>query len=97
MSDAVLLAHLRSCQQSAKTYTNTQLVTFNEAVVAALEEMVTSINNLSDTVSTKADKISSPTPNDYITVDANGNIVDSGNKAMTATEVSTLFNSIFTS
>ena len=95
MSDAVLLEHLRSCQQNAKTYTNAQLVTFNEAVVAALEEMAAQINSLSDTVSNKADKIASPTSGDYITVDSGGNISDSVNSAMTTTEARTLFNSIF--
>ncbi|MBR0151063.1 MAG: hypothetical protein IJP89_06855 [Synergistaceae bacterium] len=95
MSEAVLLEHIRSLQQNAKTYTNAQLVTFNEAVVAALEEMAASITSLSETVANKADKIASPTANDYITVDSGGNIADSGDRVMTTAEAQTLFNSIF--
>ena len=97
MSKAVLIEHLRSLQQCSKTYTNTQLVTFNEGVVEALEEMAAQISSLGDTVSNKADKIASPTAGNYITVDSSGNIADNGDRAMTATEIRTLFNSILTS
>ncbi len=95
MSQAVLMEHLRTLQQSAKTYTNSQLVTFNEGVVGALEEMAAQITSLSETVSNKADKIASPTAGHFVAVDASGNITDSGYSTMTPAEGEAMFNQIF--
>ena len=48
MSEAALKTHLQLCIQRAKTYTNAQVLELNEAVIAALEEIVTALEGKAD-------------------------------------------------
>ena len=43
MSNMPLQEHLRKCAEMSKTYTNEKLVEFNEAVVGAIEEIVSAL------------------------------------------------------
>ena len=48
MSQATLKEHLLLCIQRAKTYTNEQVLELNEAVLAALEEIVEALEGKAD-------------------------------------------------
>lgn len=86
MSEAILREHLRLVNQRAKTYTNTKLVEFNEAVVAALEEMA----------NVKADKVSDATTGNIPSFDAAGNLSDaSAIRPITSAELTAIMTSIF--
>ena len=84
MANFTLQAHLLLCAQRAKTFTNSKLLEFNEAVVDALEEMADA----------KADKIRSPTVDNVVSMDANGDIKDSGLSVMTIQEMKASISSI---
>lgn len=85
MSEATLHEHLRLASQRAKTYTNSKLVEFNEATVAALEEMA----------DIKADKVSGTAGNIPV-FDAQGNISDNLEvRPITSAELHTIINSVF--
>ncbi len=45
MKQITLQTDLKQCLQRSKTFTNAKLVEFNEAVVAALEEIVETMND----------------------------------------------------
>ena len=48
MSNTTLKEHLLLCVQRLKTYTNSQVLELNEAVVAALEEIVDALEGKAD-------------------------------------------------
>ena len=48
MSNATLKEHLLLCIQRLKTYTNAQVLELNEAVVAALEEIIDALEGKAD-------------------------------------------------
>ncbi len=45
MKQITLQTDLKQCLQRSKTFTNAKLIEFNEAVVAALEEIVEAMND----------------------------------------------------
>ena len=51
MSNVALKEHLQLCIQRAKTYTNAQVLELNEAVIAALEEIVEALETKADSSS----------------------------------------------
>ena len=51
MSNTTLKEHLLQCVQRLKTYTNEQMLELNEAVIAALEEIVTALDGKVDSES----------------------------------------------
>ena len=86
MSEAALQEHLRLASLRAKSYTNAKAVEFNEATVAALEEMA----------DVKADKVSSAAAGNIPTFDAQGNISDTSEvRPITSAELTTIINSVF--
>ena len=56
--------------------------------------IIAAINELVNANSTKTDKIASPTANNVVAMDANGNMKDSGLSVMTAQEMKTSIRSI---
>lgn len=85
MSEAVLREHLKQASQKAKAYTNAENIKYNEAVVAALEEMA----------ALKADKITSPVNNNIVAMNENGNLKDSGLSVMTVAQMRTMITNTF--
>jgi hypothetical protein len=51
MSNTTLKEHLLLCVQRLKTYTNSQVLELNEAVVAALEEIIDALEGKADSES----------------------------------------------
>lgn len=85
MSEAVLREHLKLASQKAKAYTKSENIKYNEAVVAALEEMA----------ALKADKITSPVDNSIVAMDAEGNLKNSGISVMTPAQMRTMITEFF--